>query len=107
MDGFDSSDAIEACGSEDESVAVALVEFAEAGVDVAADFNEGNVGAEGEDLGAAARAGGADAACGGKGVKGPIFFADPDVAGVSSFGNCGEGELRGKFGWEIFEGVNG
>ena len=72
-----------------------LLEFAEAGVDVAADFDEGDVGAEGEDLGAAARAGGADAASGGEGVESPVVLADPDVAGVGAFGDGGEGELGG------------
>ena len=70
-------------------------ELFEASVDVAADFDEGDVGAEGEDLGAAAGAGGADAASGGEGVEGPVGFADPDVAGVGSFWDGGEGELRG------------
>ncbi len=70
-------------------------EFAQAGVDVAADFDEGDIGTEGENLGAAARAGGADSASGGEGVEGPVLLADPDVAGVGAFGDGGEGELRG------------
>jgi len=72
-----------------------LLQLAQAGVDVAADFDEGDVGAEGEDLGAAARAGGADAASGGEGVEGPVGLADPDVAGVGALWDGGEGELRG------------
>jgi hypothetical protein len=45
MDGFRASEAVKAGGSEDEGVALALFEFAEASVDVAADFDEGDVGA--------------------------------------------------------------
>lgn len=107
VDGFGALETVEAGGGEDEGVTLALFEFAEAGVDVAADFDEGDVGAEGEDLGATAGAGGADAAPGGKGVEGPVRLADPDVAGVGAFGNGGEGELRGYFGGEVFKGVDG
>ncbi len=107
VDGLGALEAVEAGGGEDEGVALALLEFAEAGVDVAADFDEGDVGAEGEDLGAAAGAGGADAAAGGEGVERPVGLADPDVAGVGAFGDGGEGELRGELGGEIFEGVDG
>ena len=107
MDGLGEVEAVEAGGGEDEGVALALLEFAEAGVDVAADLDEGDVGAEGEDLRAAAWAGGTDAASGGEGVEGPVLFADPDVAGVGAFGDGGEGELRGEFGGEVFEGVDG
>ena len=95
MDGFGALEAVEAGGGEDESVALALLEFAEAGVDVAADIDEGDVGAECEDLSAATRACGADAATGGEGVERPVWFADPDVTGVGAFGDGGEGELRG------------
>jgi len=95
MDGFGALEAVEAGGGEDEGVALALLEFAEAGVDVASDVDEGDVGAEREDLSAATRACGADAASGGEGVEGPVRFADPDVTGVGAFGDGGEGELRG------------
>ena len=95
MDRLGALEAVEAGGGEDEGVTLALLEFAEAGVDVAADFDEGDVGAEGEDLGAAARAGGADAASGGQGVERPVLLADPDVAGVGALGDGGESELRG------------
>ncbi|MCU1252318.1 MAG: hypothetical protein JWQ49_5347 [Edaphobacter sp.] len=74
---------------------MALLELAQAGVDVASDFDEGDVGAEGEDLRAAAWAGGTDTASGGEGVEGPVLLADPDVAGVDAFGDGGESELRG------------
>ena len=95
MDGFGALEAVEAGGGEDEGVAFSVGEFLEAGVDVASYFDEVNVGAEGEDLRAAARAGGADAAAGGEGVERPVGLADPDVAGVGAFGDGGEGELRG------------
>ncbi len=37
----------------------------------------------------------------------PVRLADPDVAGVGAFGDGGEGELRGQFGGEVFERVDG
>ena len=40
-------------------------------------------------------------------MEGPVLLADPDVAGVGAFGDGGEGELRGEFGREVFEGVDG
>jgi hypothetical protein len=95
MDGFGALEAVEAGGREDEGIALALLELAETGVDVAADFDEGDVRAQREDLSAAAWACGADAAAGGEGVEGPVGFADPDVAGVGTFGDSSEGELRG------------
>lgn len=94
MDGFGALETIEAGGGEDEGVALAVLEFAQAGIDVASYFYKQHVGAEGEDLRAAAWAGGADAASGGKSVERPVLFADPDVAGVGSFGYGGKGELR-------------
>ena len=106
MDGLGALEAVEAGGREDEGIALALLEFAQAGVDVAADLDEGDVGAKGEDLGATAWAGGADAASGGEGVEGPVLLADPDVAGVGALGDGGESELRGQFGGEVFQAVD-
>ena len=102
MDPLGSLESIEAGGGEDEGVALTLFELFEASVYVAADFDEGDVWTEGEDLGSAAGAGGADSASGGEGVERPVGVADPDVAGVGAFGDSGEGELRGYFCGEIF-----
>jgi hypothetical protein len=107
MNPLGSLETVEAGGGEDEGVALALFELAQTGVDVAADFDEGDVGAEGEELGAAAGAGSADAASGGEGVERPVWLADPDVAGVGAFGDRGEGELGGELGGEVFEAVDG
>ena len=107
MDGLGAVETIEAGGGENQGVAIALIEFAETGVDVAADFDEGDVGTKREDLSAAAGAGGADASSGGEGVKCPVGLADPDVAGVGAFGDGSEGELGGEFGGKVFKGVNG
>jgi hypothetical protein len=107
VDGFGTLEAIEAGGGEDEGVALALLEFAKASVDVAANFDEGDIGAEGEDLCATAWAGSADSASSGEGVERPVGLADPDVTGVGAFWDGCKGELRGQFGWEIFEGVDG
>ncbi len=62
VDRFGAVEAVEAGAGEDEGVTVAGVELAESGVDVAAELDELHVGAQGEELGAAAWAGGADAA---------------------------------------------
>jgi len=37
----------------------------------------------------------------------PVVFADPYVSGIGAFRDGGKGELRSKFGGEIFEGVDG
>ena len=95
VDGFGALEAVEACGGEDESVALPLLELAKASVDVPSDLDEGYVGAQCEDLSATTRAGSADAASGGEGVERPVRFADPDVASVGAFGDCSECELRG------------
>jgi hypothetical protein len=107
VDGLDAVEAIKTSGGEDESVAVAFFEFAKSRIDVAASFDEGDVGTESEDLRATARAGGADAATGGKSVKGPIIFADPGIAGVGAPGDGGDGELWSQFGGKVFERVDG
>ena len=93
VDGLGALEAVEAGGGKHESVALSVSQFFEASVDVASYFYESDVRAEGEDLRAAARAGGTDTAAGGKGVKRPVLFADPDVAGVGSPRDRGEGEL--------------
>ena len=107
MDGLGEVEAVEAGGGEDESVALTLRELLEAGVDVAANLDEGDVRTKCEELGAAAGAGGADAAAFGEPVESPEGLADPDVAGVGAAGDGGEGELGREGGGEILEGVDG
>jgi len=107
VNGLGALEAIEASGGEDEGITLALLELAKASVDVAADIDEGDVGTEGEDLSAAAWAGGSDAASGGEGVERPVGLADPDVAGVGAFGDCGQGELCSQFCREILQAVHG
>ena len=107
VDRFRALEAIEAGGGEDECVAFAVVELLEAGVDVAADLDEVDIGAEGEELRAATRAGGADGSAHRQGVEGPVRLADPDVAGVDAFRDGGESELRSELGGEVLEGVDG
>ncbi len=107
MDGLGAVETVEAGGGEDESVAGAFGEFAEAGVDVAAELDEFEVGAQGEELGPAARAGGADAASHGKRVERPVWLADPGVACVGAGWDGGQDEARVEFRGEIFEGVDG
>ena len=91
MDPLGALEAVETSGGEDEGVALALLEFFEAGaaVYIASNFYKGDVGpGECEDLeNAASGAGGADATSGWEGVERPVGAADPDVAGVGAFGD--------------------
>ena len=107
VDPLGAAKAVEAGGGEDEGVAFPVSQLLQACVNVAADFNEGEVGAEGEDLGAAARACGTDAGVVGKRVEGPELLADEDVAGVGAFRGGGNVELGSELGGEVFKGVNG
>lgn len=68
VDPFGAVEAVEAGRGENEGVALAFGELAQAGVDVAAEFDELKVRTQGEELGAAAGAGGADAAVHREGV---------------------------------------
>ena len=98
VDPFGALEAIEPGGGEDEGVSVSALKFLEAGVDVPSDLYEVQVRAQGQKLGPAARAGGADAASFGEGVERPVGLTHPDVAGVGALGNGGQGKLRGQRG---------
>jgi len=78
-----------------------------AGVDVAAHFDELEIGAQGEEHGLATRTGGADAGAHGKHVEAPVVFADEGVAGVGAWGDSGEGEAGVELGGKVFERVDG
>ncbi len=99
VDVLGAAEAVEAGGGEDEGVALPFFELAQAGVDVAADFDELDVGTKGEELGLAAGAGGADASVEGERVEAPEGVADPDVARVGAIGDGGEGEARDRAWW--------
>ena len=80
--GVEEVGALDAGGGEDDGIILAFGEFAEAGVDVAADGEDLEVGAESEELGLAAEGAGADF-----GVFGEIedvfgFVGSEEVAGV-------------------------
>src|SRR6185437_6469918 len=107
VDGFGTVEAVESGGGEDQRIALAFGELAQAGVDVAAKFDELDVGAEGEDLRAAAGAGGADAGGDGQRVERPELLADEGVARVGATGDGGEREARVEFGGQVFQRVDG
>lgn len=107
VDPLSALETVETGRSEDESVALSGGEFFEAGVDVAADIDKLNIGTQREELGSSAGAGSAYGSAEGQGVEGPIGLADPNIAGVGALGDGGEGELRGQFGWKVFERVDG
>ncbi len=100
-------EAVEACSGEDEGVGLALLPFAEAGVDVAAELDEAEVGTKSEEHGLTARRGGADARAHGQHVQTPEALADEGVAGVGARGDGGEREARVELRGQILERVNG
>ena len=70
----------------------ALGDFAQPRVDVAAEGDGFEVGAEGEELGLAAEGGGADFGVGGELLDGKIIACDPDIGRVFTRGRGSEGE---------------
>ena len=95
VDRLGALEAVEAGGGEDQCIALSVRQFIEASINVAPYFDEGDIGAEGENLRATARARGANAPSSGESVECPVLLADPDVASVGTFGDSGENELRG------------
>ena len=65
------------------------------------------VGTEGEDLGAAAGAGGPDSGLFGQGVERPERFADESIAGVGAGRDGGDGETGVDEGGEVLVAVDG
>ena len=96
---------IKARGGEDYGVVVAVVEFADAGVDVAADMGDLEVGAGGLDLDGAPGASGADAGPGGKALQSGAVGGQDHVPGVEAFQDGGEGEVLIHVGWHVLEAV--
>ena len=107
MDPLGTTEAIETSCGEDEGVALSGAELSKAGVDVAPDVDEFDVGAQREELGAAAWACGTDAASQWERVKSPVWLTDPDIACVGALGDSGERELWSELRGEIFERVDG
>ena len=100
-------EAVKAGGGEQDGVDLAFIELAEAGVDIAAEFDCLNVGAEGFQLCAATLAAGADDGSLGEFGEAPEFYGDECVAWVNPGRRSGKGEWLGEFGGEVFEGVDG
>ena len=103
VDGLGSSDAVETGAGKDERIAFACFELAQAGVDVAAQLDEVEVGPQREDLGATARAVGADYGCDGQRMERPERLADEGVASVGAWRDRREGEARVELGGQIFQ----
>jgi hypothetical protein len=111
--------ALEAGHGEDDGSVLAGGDFAEAGVDIAADALDAQVRAEGQKLGTAAEGAGAhESVCrqeiegmrewGSGGVEGG---EDQDVAGVFALGGGGDGQVglidQGHGDGQVFEAVDG
>ena len=107
VDVLGAAEAVETGGGEDERVGFAGGPFAKAGVDVAAHGDEPEIGAQGEQHGLAARAGGGDAGAERKHVEAPELFANEGIAGVGAGGDGGKSKARVERGGEVFERVDG
>lgn len=92
---------------ENESVGLALLPLAEAGVDVPAELDEAKIGTQREEHGFAARGRSADARPHGQHVESPVALAHEGIAGVRAGRNRGEGEARIELRGKVLEGVHG
>ena len=86
--------AFEAGEGEDDGVELAVFELADAGVDIAADAFNLQVGANGQELTAAAEGAGADFGIGREILDRTGFRGDQDVADIFALGNGGDDEIR-------------
>jgi len=105
------SGAAEAGGGEDDGVELAIAEFAKAGVDVAADGIDHEIGAVMEKLGATARRAGADFGAGREVGDGLGFEGDQHIPWIFALGDGAEGEIGlidERLGdRDVLEGVDG
>ncbi len=100
-------EAIETGGGEQNGVDLALGEFAQARVDVAAELDGLDVGAEGVQLRAATLAAGADDRALRQRGKAVILHRDEHIARVDARRRGGQRERLGQFGGQILERVHG
>jgi hypothetical protein len=106
--GGEKSGAGQSSAGQDDGVELPVADFAEAGVDVAANVGEEEVGTEGGELDAAAQAGGADAGAGREVGEAAAVAGDEDVARVfAPRDDGGQAQTGGGFGGEIFVAVDG
>ena len=99
--------AVKAGGGEQDGIHLTLGEFAQARIDVAAEFDGFKIGAVSEQLCAAAQAAGADARACGQIGKRAMMHGDEHVAGIDARGCGGEDEAFGQCGGKVLEAVNG
>ena len=97
------AEALQSGRGEDDGVVFSLLEFAQAGVDVAAQRMNVEVGADGFELRLAAQAGGADARALRQFLKARIVARAEGVARVLAFGDGGDFESWGQFGGQVFQ----
>src|SRR5579863_10285647 len=107
FDQFGSTQALQAGGGQDDGVVFALLEFAQAGVDVAAQGMNVEVGADSFELRLTAQAAGADARTLRQFLKTRIVARAEGVARVFPFCDGGDFESGGKFGGQVFQRVHG
>ena len=104
MDGLGALEAVETGAGQDQGVALAFFELAQTRVDTLPRSSTNcEIGPQREQLGAAARAGGADAAVLRQSVQRPKRLADEGVAGIGARRNSGEGEAGVKLGRQVLE----
>ena len=103
-DAISPTEAAQAGGGEQDGIVLAFVEFAEAGIEVAAHGFDDEVGPHLAELGGAAEGAGADL-CAAREFEERL--ADDGVARVFAGGRGGEREPGGQLGGHVFERVDG
>ena len=76
-------------------------ELAQARIHISLGLDELKVGTQRKELGAPARACGADAASHRESMQRPVLFADKDVAGIGALRYGGESEARVELRWQV------
>ncbi len=107
LDQFRFAEALQAGRGENDGVVFSLLELAQAGVDVAAQGMNVEIGADGFELRLAAQAGGTDARALRQVFNLRVVARAEGVARVLALGDRGDFESSGKFGGEIFQRVDG
>src|ERR1700722_13477064 len=106
-DPFGLFQAIKAGSSQQNGIDLAFSQFAQACVDVAAEFDSLDVGPKGKKLGAATLAAGANNGTMWKGMKALVIHRDQHIAGINTRRSGCEHEGWGQFGGQILERVDG
>ena len=108
-DVFRQAQALQAGGGQHDGIELlaGLAQFGEAGGHVAADGQDLEIGAEGEQLGAATQAARADARGRGQLGEGRAGAADQGIPVIAPPRHGGQGKVRGQVDRQVFQAVHG